>query len=228
MSGLAYGKTARGMVLKFVFIRHGEAQHNVDFHAVGDKAFTDLKNKDAPLTETGIKQVQETAKKLSDLQFLDLWSSPLERCMQTSTELFEELNVHTLYLHDSLLERQGRAYVCNERKSKTDLKDKRLWNLKFLPETPPIWIECENQTSLHYRMKAFVLLLAELYKDVNSLPTDAHVLIVGHADAIGSLLYKSLKNAEYTILTLEEILKATPEKEETPPPTPSPRSELSE
>jgi broad specificity phosphatase PhoE len=208
------------MVLKFVFIRHGEAQHNVDFHTVGNAAFTDPKNKDAPLTKLGIQQSQDTAKKLAGLQFLDIWSSPLQRCIETSMELFEELTVNDMYLHDSLLERQGRGYVCNERKPKSEFKDTFLWKTKFLPETPPMWIECENQTSLHHRMKAFVLWLADLYKSI-----DGHVLLVGHGDAIGSLTYKSLKNAEYVILTLEEILKAAPEPDVTPPPTPSPRSD---
>jgi broad specificity phosphatase PhoE len=210
------------MVLKFIFIRHGEAQHNVDFHSIGQAAFTDPKNKDAPLTDLGHQQARDAAKQLSELTILDLWSSPLTRCIQTSEELFEELNIGTLYLHDNLLERQGGGNICNERKEKTELKKHFILNMEFLPEFSPLWIYSETHTSLHYRMKMFILLLADIYKKFE----DGHILVVSHADAIGSLLYKSLKNAEYVILTLDEILNAKPEVDVTPPPTPSssPRS----
>jgi broad specificity phosphatase PhoE len=207
------------MVLKFIFIRHGEAQHNVDFHRVADAAFTDSKNKDAPLTELGLQQARDAAKTLSGFKILDLWSSPLTRCIQTSGELFEELNINRMYLHDNLVERQGGGHVCNTRKARSELKSV-LWNTNFLPELPPFWLSRENQTSLHYRMKMFILLLADIYKKYE----DGYVLIVGHGDALGSLLYKSLKNAEHVIMTLDEVLNAAPEPEVTPPPTPSPRS----
>jgi broad specificity phosphatase PhoE len=120
------------MVLKFIFLRHGEAQHNVDFHKVGEAAFTDPKNKDAPLTEVGKQQAQDVAKKLSAYLLLDIWSSPLTRCVETSLELFEELNVGELYLHDSLLERLGGGHVCNDRKSKIELKDIVCMNMDLL------------------------------------------------------------------------------------------------
>jgi broad specificity phosphatase PhoE len=207
------------MVLKFIFIRHGEAQHNVDFHKVGNAAFTDSKNKDAPLTELGFQQVRDAAKTLSGFKILDLWSSPLTRCIQTSGELFEELNINRMYLHDNLVERQGGGHVCNERKARSELKDV-LWDTSFLPELPPFWGTRENQTSLHYRMKMFVLLLSEMYKKYE----DGYILIVGHGDAMSSLVYKPFKNAESVIMTLDEILNAAPESEATPPPTPSPRS----
>ena len=207
------------MVLKFIFMRHGEAQHNKDFHAVGQSAFTDPKNKDAPLTELGLQQVRDATKTLSGLNILDLWSSPLTRCIQTSQELFEELDIHCMYLHDSLLERQGGGHVCNTRKEKSELQD-HIFDMTFLPDFPPLWIKRENQTSLHYRMKIFVLMLSQMYKN----HTDGYVFIVGHGDAIGSLVYKSLKNAEYVIMTLDEVLNAKPAPKITPPPTPSPRS----
>jgi hypothetical protein len=55
-------------------------------------------------------------------------------------------------------------------------------------------------------MKAFVLWLAYLYKDIE----EGHLLIVSHNDAISALTYTSLKNCEYVILSLEEILNAKP------------------
>lgn len=194
---------------KFIFVRHGEAEHNVAFHQVGDSAFTNPKYKDAPLTDEGIKQARKTGEALSETGYkiLDLWSSPLTRCIQTSLELYEELNLGELVLHDSLLERQGGGHICNDRKSPAELKKEyAFWNMLFLPTLPPMWIERENETSLQRRMLSFVLLLSEIYRNVAE---DSYVLIVSHSDAICSLIKKPLKNAEYAILSLEEILEAS-------------------
>jgi broad specificity phosphatase PhoE len=192
------------MTPKLIFIRHGEAEHNVAFHRDGESAFENPLYKDAHLTQKGKEQVQASAKKLFDLKILDIWSSPLTRCIQTSDELFEELNVNNLYLHDNLLERQGGNHVCNYRKEKEELKkDHRHYNFNFLPELPCFWIERENQTSLYMRMLSFVLLLASLYKDRKE---DTYLLIVAHNDCISSLTGTSLQNAEYIITSVDEIL----------------------
>lgn len=189
---------------KFIFIRHGEAEHNVGFRNQGDSAFEDEKYTDAKLTEKGIQQVQESAKKLFDYKILDIWSSPLTRCIQTTDEVFEEINVGNLYLHDNLLERQGGNHVCNHRKTKTELqKEHPHYNFQFLSETPVFWKERENYTSLHTRMTSFVLMLNHLYKDQDE---NSYVLISSHNDAISALSGKDLKNAEFVILTLDEIL----------------------
>ena len=191
-------------VPKFIFVRHGEAGHNVGFHEVGQAAFLDPKYKDAPLTPEGIQQAKATALALAPLKVVDMWSSPLTRCIQTSEELYEEMNIGNLYLHDSLLERQGGGHICNERKYRIELKEVHTgWDTAFLPELPPVWVERENETSLQRRMLSFVLLLSEMYK---KCPEESHVLLVSHADAIFSLTKKSLKNAEYVIMSLEEIL----------------------
>jgi broad specificity phosphatase PhoE len=197
---------------KFIFVRHGEAQHNVDFRTKGQRAFSDLNNKDASLTPTGIEQAKATAKALEPyaLNVVDIWSSPLTRAIQTAEEILEETSSWTMYVHDSLLERQGGGHICNDRKKLSELKEKfPTLDTTFLPEYPSLWIERENETSLQRRMLSFVLLLAQMYKDVSE---GSYVILVGHADAIFSLTKKSLKNAEFVILTLDELL--TPKKNE--------------
>jgi broad specificity phosphatase PhoE len=191
---------------KFIFVRHGEAQHNVAFHEKGQAAFTDPAYKDAPLTQKGHEQARATGKALREFQILDIWSSPLKRAIQTGEEIYEEINCAELWLHDSLLEKQGNGYVCNERKYTMDIKKEfPIWKRDFLPEMQPIWFDAETETSLHRRMLSFVLLLAHLYKDVAA---GSHVVIVGHGTALGSLLRWQFKNAEFAVLTLEEILAA--------------------
>lgn len=188
---------------KFIFIRHAEAEHNVAFHELGESVFTDEKYRDAPLTQKGIQQVGELAKKLQDYKILDAWCSPLKRCRQTAEELFEELTINRMYLHDCLLERQGRGYMCNERKSKVEMGEwEFLFDVSFLPDKPAEWIEMESSTSVLQRTKMLVLQLADMYKNLDE---SYHILIIGHGDALGFLLNKSLKNAEFVVMGVDEL-----------------------
>lgn len=189
---------------KFIFLRHGEAEHNVAFHVEGNTVFSKLEYKDAPLTEKGIKQARDAAELLSTLTILDIWCSPLTRCMQTMEEVFEENDVNDIYLHDNLMERQGGGYVCNERKSKAEIKEKfPILKNEYIADLPAYWSTFENSYALRQRMFMLVMLLADLYKDE---PETSHVLLVGHCDAIQTLIGKSLKNAEYVIMSLDEII----------------------
>lgn len=190
---------------KFIFVRHGEATHNVAFNVAKDQSvFTNKEFEDAPLTAKGIQQAKEAGEALSKYSIADIWCSPLTRAIQTAEEIFEEVNCGQLYLSDTLLERLGGGHVCNYRKNKRDLKKAHsIWNTSFLPEFPPLWIERESTLAVRTRMLMLILYLAELYKNV---PETSHILIVGHSDAIWCLTGKSLKNAEHIVLTLEEIL----------------------
>lgn len=193
------------MAPKFIFLRHGEAEHNVAFHQNGVAVFTDTKYEDAPLTEKGIQQAVEAGKQLSSLKILDVWCSPLTRALQTTLEVFEEIYVEDMYVHDSLMERQGGGYVCNTRKPKGQLKRSYpFFDMNAIAELPSFWVERENNYVLRQRLFMFMKLLEDIYKDESS---DAHILIVGHADIFQSLIGKSLKNGEYVIMSLEEILQ---------------------
>jgi len=190
---------------KFIFVRHGEATHNVAFHEEGNSVFTDKKYEDAPLTEKGFQQARETGKALSSLKIIDIWSSPLTRCIQTGEEIFEETSADDCFVHDNLLERLGDNHVTNNRSLKRDIQKKHpMWNVDYIPDMPQLWVETETIYACRQRMWMLVAFLADLYKD---LPEDKHILIIGHAGSIEALLGKSLKNAEYVILTKEELLE---------------------
>lgn len=188
---------------KFIFIRHGEAEHNVAFHTLGDSVFKDEQYRDAPLTQKGIEQVQELSNRLQSYKIFDAWCSPLKRCRQTAEELFEELHINRMYLHDCLLERQGRGYVCNERKPKVEMGEwEFLFDMSFLSDKPAEWIEMESNTVLLQRTKMLVLQLADMYKNLDE---SYHILIIGHGDALGCLLNRSFKNAEFVVMGVEEL-----------------------
>ena len=188
----------------FVFVRHGEAEHNVAFHEKGEAAFLDETNKDAPLTAKGKEQAAATARALAPLRILDIWCSPLTRCIQTALELFEETGAQDFILHDNLLERLGGGHICNTRKPKHELTEKYSFiKMSTLADLPPVWVSRENEYALRQRMFMLVMLLADIYKEYKE---DAHLLVVSHANAICALTGKSLKNAEYVTLTLNELL----------------------
>lgn len=189
----------------FIFVRHGQAKHNVAAHGPeGDAAYTNEAYKDAPLTETGIIQARETGEALSAYKIIDIWSSPLTRCIQTSLELFEETSAQGIYLHDSLLEVLGGGHVCNYRKTKQELKTLYpLCHMENLPDYPPMWVHRENEFSVTNRMMGMCLLLAEIYKDS---PPDSYLVVTSHWGAIRALTGKALNNAEYVITSLDEIL----------------------
>jgi broad specificity phosphatase PhoE len=193
------------MAPKIIFLRHAQAEHNVAFHTDGDSAFLNPAYKDAKLTEEGLKQARAVGKELSKFDILDIWSSSLTRCIQTTLEVYEEVNCNELFLHDNLLERQGGGHICNERKSKTELlKDYPYFKMKYLPDLPAFWGEREDTYTLHQRMFMLLKLLQDIYKDEDS---NKYVLIVSHADAIFSFTNKSLENAKFVILTFQEIFE---------------------
>jgi broad specificity phosphatase PhoE len=188
----------------FIFVRHGQAEHNVAAHGPeGDAAYLNKAYEDAPLTEEGKAQAKATGEALAKYNIVGMWSSPLTRCIQTSEEIFEETSAQDLYLHDSLLEILGGGHVCNYRKTSSELK--KLYpscHVENLPDYPPMWIKRENSYSVTNRMMGICLLLAEIYKDSSE---DSYLVIVSHWGAIRALTGKALNNAEYVIKTLDEI-----------------------
>jgi broad specificity phosphatase PhoE len=194
------------MAPTFIFIRHGEAEHNVAFHTIGLSAFTKEEYRDAPLTEKGKEQGRTLASKLKEYKILDIWSSPLTRAIQTAEELFEELDCGKINLHDNLLELLGGGNVCNERKSKHDIKKAYgHWTTTYLADTPAQWITFENPYALQQRMLMFVMLMAEIYKDA---PPSRHLIVVSHANALAALTGEKLENAECKFMTFDEIMKS--------------------
>jgi broad specificity phosphatase PhoE len=191
--------------MKFIFIRHGEATHNVAYRECKNEAvFSEEKYKDAPLTEKGIQEARDLANKLRDQigdKTVCIWSSPLTRAIQTAEELFEELNVgNEIYLHDGLLEFQGVYQKCNARISTGDLKKKFCTiNTKFLPELPAFWLQNEPVAHYKHRMK----MVLHMIKEVCLVDT---VIIVSHKNVLFSILEKDLKNCEFVEKTYEELV----------------------
>lgn len=199
-------QTFRGIRMppKFIFVRHAEATHNLDFRINGSEALCKEEHKDAPLTPKGKEQATAVGEALSSYNILDIWSSPLSRCVDTAIEILEESSAVHLRLHDALVERMGAGQVYNERLSVSDIKKKYegVVDTTFLPELPAYWTDHEPWVAVCKRMQMFMLLLIHIYKDISE---NQYVVVVSHKQSIYSITQKEMKNAEFVIMTASEI-----------------------
>ena len=105
-------------------IRHGQAQHNVNYLTYGSQTFYDSKYIDTRLTFVGISESIELRNTWSDLNKIELViTSPLFRALQTTTNLFKNrlLNVPILSL-ECVREFPNSKQTCNKRSNKSELK----------------------------------------------------------------------------------------------------------
>lgn len=180
----------------FLFVRHGQAEHNTAAERLGDSAYEDRAYQDAQLTQLGHKQANaagETIKKIQGRRIVHMYSSPLTRCIQTSEGIVSAgVKASSFILHDMLLERLHKNHPCNYRKTPTELRSLfPNWDTRFLPLFPPLFSLGEPYESVATRMDAFVKHLQEKYAETYTM-----VVIVSHHDAIESLLHLKLANGQ--------------------------------
>jgi len=194
------------MTTRFVFIRHGEASHNVAFRTVGEAAYLDPENKDACLTADGKAQVLESVKKIQEeldgiTQFLTVISSPLSRCIETALAFRDTIKFSQISVIDDLIECQGGGHVCNMRKTAAEIKvNFPLINLAMMDDIMPVRVDREPLTEVRSRVS---LLFKTMWGHFNG--SGGTILIVSHHDVFLSFFGVSLKNAEYIILDADEL-----------------------
>lgn len=194
--------------LRFVLIRHGEAEHNVAFKAVGESAYQDVKYKDAALTNEGVNQCNESGETLGATykRFAVCYTSSLRRCIQTALLVSQWVPFDEFYCSDELMERGGGGHVCNERQSKTDLlaefgeHDIAVMS-DTMPEIPAEWFIREPMAFVEQRIVLFLRELLNKFKD-----KIGDVLVVTHHDVLFALMAgTSLGNADYIEFDYDEM-----------------------
>jgi len=184
-------------MVKFIVIRHGEATHNVGAETEGDSAYDNPAYRDAALTAKGITQASEAGKAIATEypKVAAIWSSPLRRCLQTAENVMASIGypADNLYVHDSLLERQGRGHICNTRSLTKDIRRAFPdFKTEFLPDCGPEWNGPEPRQSVMLRMIMLIEHLKRVY-----IGAEHPVLLVSHHDALFEVLGVSFKNAEW-------------------------------
>jgi probable phosphoglycerate mutase len=81
---------------QIIFLRHGQAKNNTERILAG-------RTEGVPLTETGIKQAEQTAELLKDMNISAIYSSPIERAKHTA-EIAGKYNSLDVTIDDRLNE----------------------------------------------------------------------------------------------------------------------------
>lgn len=190
----------------FVFVRHGQATHNVT------RAYWDPRERDAGLTPEGVRQAWALRSDLLGERCDAIWCSPLQRCRQTLTLLLGDMvRIARVSLDDRLMEPQGSAIV-NRRMELEDLKRvvPAVWDLDRVGAVNPfeLWVEGgsvgeEGHAGFDRRVRAWTEEMCRRW------PT-GRILVVTHHDWIASWFrlfgegrMVSLGNAEWVTATLK-------------------------
>jgi len=82
------------MSKRIFLIRHGEGFHNVNYHIFGRKAYYIERHMDPKLTSKGKDQALELGETWLDKEDIELViSSSLTRCLETTSNIFKDMNV---------------------------------------------------------------------------------------------------------------------------------------
>ena len=172
--------------MEVVFIRHGHATHNQAFLLEGECAYFSEKHANAPLTPLGHTQTKALSVPCVERIFV----SPLYRCIQTARNVFGQYTV--LYLHDGLMETQGRHPV-NRRPQKDELYMYAPMNVESVSESYMF----KSETSEDVKERA-----AKTMKDILERSVGCkRIAIVTHHDWLFECLGESFANAEVKVVT---------------------------
>ena len=194
------------MVTRFVFMRHGEAAHNVAARSSGDAAYLSSEFRDARLTDEGTNQCNETGENLSAefTRFDAIYTSPLARTIQSAVLIKQWVPSDRFYAEDSLIERQGGGHCCNERLSVTEIADEfgpHGLDCSYLTDGLESWVDREPLKFIETRIVLFLRKILSLYTG-----SDVNILIVTHHDVLYTLLRGvSMKVADFIVLDRDEL-----------------------
>ncbi|OGJ16649.1 MAG: hypothetical protein A2632_01130 [Candidatus Pacebacteria bacterium RIFCSPHIGHO2_01_FULL_46_16] len=190
---------------RFYVARHGETLWNTQKIMQG--------HADSPLTENGINQARETAKKLEHVQFARVFSSDLLRCVRTAEIISADQDVviktSKLLREYSLGPFEGKelSYFLETLKKSISYRESLADELRLSHQLHP---EIETEENSAMRMITFLRETAFAYPEKN-------VLVVSHAVIIRALLIKlgyatndelphgSIKNTSYVVLDSDGV-----------------------
>ena len=169
---------------KFLYcIRHGLAEHNVNYYKYGKSTFYDPKYVDTALIPEGFQQVRELRRGWKDLTRIELVVvSPLKRTLQTATELFKEHPVPIIAL-ECCREYPMGLQTCNKRSSRDSLMSKYPQvNFDDLQTNyDEMWFPHREETFDELNLR-----IEKLKQFIMSRP-ETHIALVNHSSFIGQM-----------------------------------------
>lgn len=172
--------------MNIILVRHGQTDWNINNLLQGSTNIN--------LNKNGISQAIETAQKLSTINIDYIYSSPLNRTLDTANYINEHRNLEII-IDDRLLERGFGNYEGLDSK-KIDFK--KYWNFNLN-------LSDNNVESIKALFNRVYFLLLDLYNNYNN--SDVNILLVTHNGvnlAISSILNGFKENIfEYNLKPCE-------------------------
>ena len=184
-------------------IRHGLAEHNVNYVKYGLPTFYDPQFTDTSLVDTGFEQalaLREGWKELQDIELVIV--SPLKRTLQTATEIFKDHPAPIIAL-ECVREFPMGKHTCNKRSSK-QLYENKYPHINFddlQTNLDEEWLSHREETmdELYNRV--------ELFKTFIAHRPETTIALVNHAGFIGQLKDQEIK---YLVDGKTELLHCYP------------------
>jgi len=170
-------------ITKFIFVRHGESESNLNNTKVSQL-------EDYPLTEKGIHQSKNVAKALKEEKIDIIISSPILRTKQTTEIINEVLNIEQIeddrikeYDYGSWNGHSSEELFCEKneiyREYKKPKSPQEKWNFKFGGDG-------ESRQEVEKRVRIFI-------EEINQKYAGKNVLIVSHG-GVNAMLMKIFEN----------------------------------
>lgn len=176
-------------------IRHGEATHNIDYIKYGRSTYYDKTKMDTNLTNKGINQAKNLGKTWYELteknqtNKIDLIiTSPLSRCLQTTTNIFLNNTNAPIISLEGCREYPLGAEYCNQRK-KINILKKQYPHVNFstiISNEDVLWTERkETVDELEERVIKFKKKLNSIIEENNY----KKVVVVSHSTFLRQFIY---------------------------------------
>ena len=173
-------------------IRHGLAEHNINYLKYGCKTFYDPNFIDTSLVEEGFKQAVNLGESWSNIKDIELVVvSPLKRTLQTASEIFKNIDIPIISF-ELAREYPIGGHTCNKRSDKEYLMNTfPKINFDDIKEGEDYLWDFEKQESIH----ELDLRINTFKKFIESRP-EKNIALVGHASFIGQLKDNHIKYIE--------------------------------
>jgi broad specificity phosphatase PhoE len=175
------------MPTTFVFVRHAEGKHNLDFDNRGYIAYNDPKNIDAELTDYGI--IQSITNNIRNETFDKIYCSPMRRCRQTLLNIYPISKVLPVVIDDRLIEQPQGLKICDKRLEKYEIMNTipAIWNTDKLSVINPFIL---SKSVDEYKIESFT-------NDIKKNHPKGKILIVTHGMWINTWLLKYTYSSKY-------------------------------
>ena len=170
-------------------IRHGIAEHNMNYLKYGSSTFYDPQFVDTSLVQEGFNQAKQLGETWKDIDTIELVIvSPLKRTLQTACEIFKDKQVPMIAL-ECVREFPLGKHTCNKRSSK-DMLVAKYSHINFdslQSNQDDIWMSHREETIEELNLRIQKL------KEFIASRSETNIALVNHSSFIGQMKDQEIK-----------------------------------